>query len=319
MVEKKDYRIVEYDPEKQRVWDEFVRDESVNGTIFHTRNFLSYHPDERFIDQSIIVYHHERPVCVFPACDDEGVAFSHCGSSYGGPILAAEYYRIKKMVPILETIYEYYRGNLAMRIAPSIFGTPRNDPIVYFFSRVMNITCELGVCKNLEVEDLIESMPRQSHRSAIRRNIDNDALVRTPNSRDEIETFYQILKSNLQNHNEEPTHTFKELLGLRKRLGDDQVLLLSFDVKGEMDGGTWVFKASDQTWHTFYIAKDYSKGDYATTPFVLYHAMRRAREEGAAFLNFGICTTEKGKKINEGLFDFKESLGGETINRYILE
>lgn len=319
MVKKADYRIETYNKNKKREWDRFVREQSVNGTLFHTRSFLSYHPKERFSDRSIILHHDDHPVCVFPACVEDGAIFSHSGSSYGGPIVAREYYRIKKLVPLLHKIYAYYNEEVGMRIAPSIMGCFRNDPILYIYSRMLNIRCELGVYKDLRNENLIESIPRQSNRSAIRRNLKNETLVRTPRNPAEVNQFYQILESNLQKHNEQPTHTLDEFINLREILQDDQLLLLSFNENNTLNGGTWIFKASRQTWHTFYIAKDYSHGDYATTPFLLYHAMKRAKEGGIKFLNFGICTQDQGKKMNQGLFDFKESLGGETINRYILE
>jgi hypothetical protein len=47
--------------------------------------------------------------------------------------------------------------------------------------------------------------------------------------------------------------------------------------------------------------------------------MSLARRGGAAFLNFGICTEDQGARMNLGLFDFKESLGGETVNRYLVD
>ena len=35
-------------------WDDFV-DSSDNGTIFHKRTFLSYHPKDRFEDASLVI------------------------------------------------------------------------------------------------------------------------------------------------------------------------------------------------------------------------------------------------------------------------
>jgi hypothetical protein len=35
-------------------------------------------------------------------------------------------------------------------------------------------------------------------------------------------------------------------------------------------------------------------------------------------LNFGICIEDQGRVVNWGLFEFKEGLGGETMNRYLV-
>ena len=37
----------------EKVWDAFVAS-SNNGTLFHTRKFLSYHPKDRFLDHSLV-------------------------------------------------------------------------------------------------------------------------------------------------------------------------------------------------------------------------------------------------------------------------
>ena len=37
------------------LWDKFVKSAN-NGTIFHLRRFLSYHPEGRFVDHSIEFY-----------------------------------------------------------------------------------------------------------------------------------------------------------------------------------------------------------------------------------------------------------------------
>ena len=50
------YRFEESDSIK---WDEFV-DGSYNGTMFHTRTFLSYHPQDRFRDHSLYFQKKEK-------------------------------------------------------------------------------------------------------------------------------------------------------------------------------------------------------------------------------------------------------------------
>lgn len=49
------------------VWDKFIINDSLNGTIYHTRIFLSYH-ENRFIDNSIMIYDKKKLIAVFPCC-----------------------------------------------------------------------------------------------------------------------------------------------------------------------------------------------------------------------------------------------------------
>ena len=45
-------------------WDDFVENRSGNGTLFQTRRFLSYHPEGRFEDRSVLVRSGGELVCV---------------------------------------------------------------------------------------------------------------------------------------------------------------------------------------------------------------------------------------------------------------
>jgi lipid II:glycine glycyltransferase (peptidoglycan interpeptide bridge formation enzyme) len=134
----------------------------------------------------------------------------------------------------------------------------------------------------------------------------------------EYKKFYNILEDNLAYHGVTPTHTLEEFLDLKDRLGSQQMLIAGYNKDEHLVSGTWIIKACKTAWHTLYIAKDYEKGGHAATPCVLYRAMVLAKQAGVPYLNFGICTEDKGQTMNLGLFDFKESFGGETINRYQL-
>ena len=50
----------------EMAWDEFV-ESSNNGTLFHTRKFLNYHPENRFIDHDLIFEKKTHIISVLPA------------------------------------------------------------------------------------------------------------------------------------------------------------------------------------------------------------------------------------------------------------
>ena len=50
------------------MWDSFVKNAN-NGTLFHLRKFLSYHPKGRFVDHSIEFYKKNTLYSVFPAAE----------------------------------------------------------------------------------------------------------------------------------------------------------------------------------------------------------------------------------------------------------
>ncbi|NOZ63191.1 MAG: GNAT family N-acetyltransferase, partial [Calditrichaeota bacterium] len=76
-----------YEEKYQDNWDEFVA-QANNGTIFHTRKFLNYHPADRFEDHSLIFRKEKRMIAIFPATvryeHHRRILTSHRGASYGG-------------------------------------------------------------------------------------------------------------------------------------------------------------------------------------------------------------------------------------------
>ncbi|HKC36044.1 MAG TPA: hypothetical protein VKB95_08275, partial [Chitinophagaceae bacterium] len=59
--------VKEYTEDHHKAWDEFVRNTSRNGGIFQERDFLSYHPDGKFNDASLLFFEKGTLMAVFPA------------------------------------------------------------------------------------------------------------------------------------------------------------------------------------------------------------------------------------------------------------
>jgi len=102
---------VPYEPGLSDEWDEFVR-QSNNGTIFHTRRFLSYHPEDRFEDCSLLFRKKDKLFSVLPAVLKRGSRgkwmISHAGSSMGGPVFDTGT-SIKDTFFLVERLLEFAR------------------------------------------------------------------------------------------------------------------------------------------------------------------------------------------------------------------
>ncbi|MFQ6116434.1 MAG: GNAT family N-acetyltransferase, partial [bacterium] len=74
-------------------WDTFVWD-SNNGTLFHTRRFLNYHPGDRFQDRSLIFKKKQKWLAVLPAAvsqiEGKRILSSHPGASFAGPVFKSD-------------------------------------------------------------------------------------------------------------------------------------------------------------------------------------------------------------------------------------
>ena len=102
-------KIKKFSKNNYDTWDSFVL-KSNNGTLFHLRRFLSYHPEDRFKDHSLEIYKKNTLLSVFPAADiiinDKKLLASHPGSSYGSFILKEEL-SIKDAMEIVSKLIDY--------------------------------------------------------------------------------------------------------------------------------------------------------------------------------------------------------------------
>ena len=87
-----DLSIQKYNKDNLQIWDDFVKNRSCNGTIFHTQNFLSYHPRNRFNDHSIFIYDSNTIAAVILVAQiEENKYYSHPGTSGGGFVIGKNY------------------------------------------------------------------------------------------------------------------------------------------------------------------------------------------------------------------------------------
>ncbi|MCW2483331.1 GNAT family N-acetyltransferase, partial [Candidatus Symbiopectobacterium sp. NZEC135] len=63
-------------------WDKVV-DSSKNGVFLFKIDFFKYH-EEKFNDESLIIYKKNKPVAIFPANGISDVLYTHSGLTYGG-------------------------------------------------------------------------------------------------------------------------------------------------------------------------------------------------------------------------------------------
>jgi hypothetical protein len=111
--------IEKYDKNKLELWDLF-NNNSLNGTIYHSQLFLSYHKN-KFEDTSILIYDKNKLIALFPCCKVNNEYYSHIGSTCGGIVILEEYYELTKLTEIMNNIYEYYDNTLHIKLSESIY------------------------------------------------------------------------------------------------------------------------------------------------------------------------------------------------------
>ena len=318
--------LVKYTDLYEDKWDKLVLDHSMNGTFLQTRNFLNYHPRDRFRDASILVLQGTDLVAVIPACDteDEGKRcfFSHKGSTFGGIIIKEEKYNISFLDELIPRFDEYLRSSgyekALLRCTSQIFTKRPVDLLDYFlFQNGYGQFDEVSFYVDLEraPTDLL-GLLSSSRRRDYRYSLKNGLSFRRLDTDDEIERFYAILVMNLEKFAAKPVHTVRELIEFkRKRLvGETDFYGVFFEDR--LVAGTMLFYFGKEVMHTQYLAQDPDYAQLFLMNYLDFNLISLAREKGFKKFSFGISTEERGKILNKGLALFKEGFGCDyCVNR----
>lgn len=316
--------MLEYYPLKtsnvsQHDWDEFI-ERSDNGTIFHTRRFLSYHPKEKFNDVSLVISKKNNIFAVLPAVilerDGKKILSSHAGASYGSFVYDSDL-NFQEAHDLVEILINYAKENKCDRIQvtppPIIYETKLSNYID--FALVRNgfnyLKREVSSVVQLDVDiDKLEYTYRPEARTALKKAQKCGVqIVET----ERFEEYYEILKKNLKmRHGVTPTHTLDELLKL-KYMFPSKIRLWGAFLEDKLIAGVCNFSANPKVVLAFYISHNEDYQEYRAVNLLFYEIMKRYHDEGYKFLDFGIFTVNM--EPNWGLGRFKENFGSRGIFR----
>lgn len=304
---------------KNDEWDDFVW-KSNDGTIFHTRQFLSYHPPEKFTDASLIFKKNNRLIALFPAVvRNEGISkilSSHRGASYGGFVTPSPL-SIRDSFRLVEGLIEHAGANnftgIELTPPPQIYLNRPNNYIDFallkngFTYRKREISSVIPL--DFPVEEILSTFSSASRRAVRRAQKLN---VKVQESED-YGQFYKILQKNLKmRHHVNPTHSIEELLKL-KSLFPNRIKLFAACAAAKMVAGVVMFITNNNVALAFYISHDEENQQYRGVNVLFYEIIKWTIENKFGFLDFGIFTVNMDP--NWGLARFKESFGAQGIFR----
>lgn len=312
-------KIREYDSGDQEKWDRFVMEKSMNGTFLQTKKFLDYH-GERFQDASLVIYKgNDTIVAVVPACEinEQGrkIFHAHCGSTFGGIVIAEDFYNIEHMDAIMTVLEDYLKekkyDEVRIKCTSDIFSKQNSNLLYYFlFQRGYTSYDELSCYVDFVQynEDIISNFS-SSRRRDYKYSLKNDLVFRKIDDRANIESFYMILCDNLQKFGAVPVHSLEELLDFKEERLRDIVEFYGVFQESRMIAGSMVFLFGTQVFHTQYLAADQSCLKLFPMNFLDANLIMTARERGFRYFSLGTSTEEHGKVLNKHLAEFKEGFG----------
>jgi len=305
-------------------WDEFVINQSRNGTIFHERNFLEYHSEQKFNDASLLFIKKKSnpPIisAVFPSVflETSGVKVlsSHPGSSYGGLIYSPSI-STSGVSDILEQIIDYAKkfqaNSIEIRLPEQIiFSDPPDQELSFLlWHKGFNLkTRELSSAVFLQSRIPLSKLSKKTFSWSVNR-AKSEGLTVSYNF--PVEKIYHLIKNNLEKRYEKsPTHTLDELIDIKNRYPNRIKAWTAMKDKIPV-GVVVVFEINTRAVHDFYIAQDFKYSKFQPLYLIFDSIFHYYRDNHFDWFNFGISSRDKW--IKWGILNFKEGLGGRGVVR----
>jgi hypothetical protein len=272
---------------------------------------MDYH-QERFEDNSLLVFKKDKLIALFPANKLNDVIHSHQGLTYGG-LVTSEIVKLKDVIECFKVILSFYKnvGCSAIEIKqlPSIYTILPNDEIQYllFILKGDLIRRDTLSVINLEHRLKISKDRITGSKRAIKHNI------KIREVHDFNEFWNQVLIPNLKmKHHTQPTHSLEEITLLKLKFPNN---IRQFNVykDGVIVAGTTIFETKFVA-HSQYISANEEKNELGSLDFLHLHLIENVFNDKKYF-DFGISNEQKGKHINNGLNYWKEGFGARTITQ----
>ena len=298
---------LEYESGLKDSWDGFAA-RAKNGTFLFLRDYIEYH-EHRFSDASMMLLEKGNPIALFPANVTGNTVVSHSGLTFGGFITD---YRmtISRMLSVFDTLLENFekRGikRLIYKAIPHIYHiVPAEEDLYALFAHNAKL-----YRRDLSSTIFMSERPRFSRGRRYQIRQANAGDVRVVQSYD-FRTFMTIQEHVLQSRfGVKPVHTCEEMESLAKRFCNN-IKLFAAMRNERMIGGTIIYENKTIAHAQYVSATDEGKQIGALDlvfDYLLNHYYVDKR-----FFDFGISTTEEGRRLNEGLIQYKEGYGARAV------
>lgn len=291
-------------------WDDFLRD-SICPSFLHSRRFLNHHED-RFRDQSLVVYRDEEIVGLLPAAEDptdERRVVSHPGATYGGVVTNGSI-GPDAMLGVVQAISGYFAGQGYEELMY------RSVPFFYYLRPYSLDVFALKTCgAQLVFQDLaatidltnrghVRERRRRDIRSRLRRGLEIEHGAHLSAS-----CWSVVVDNRHERFGVDPVHSQDEI-ELITRLFPEQVLWSAAVWESEVVATTIVFRMGT-TDHLQYMANSELGRQTHALDALVEDAIQQAVGAGKRYFDFG-KSSKDGRDLNASLHAYKESFGAGT-------
>lgn len=310
--------IIPYTPEWKEKWDAFVL-HSNNGTMFHLQQFLNYHPPEKFQFHHLIFLEKNQIQAVLPGGLKNGIFESPVGASYGS--FVTKDIRFQEALTLVSQLLEYGRKQgfkeILLTPAPFIYENIPNQSLDFalLWKGFRYETHYISSAVKLDPHQDILARFQDTARRNIKKSLKNPDIRVELN--EDYEAFYPILVKNKAKHGVKPTHSFEDLMAL-KRLLPDRLKLFMLYYKNIPIAGSLLFLTNANVALCFYIMLLYEYAHLKPTDRLMYESIRYATEKGFRYFDIGVSqetSAENPMTPRLSLIEYKEHFDARTVMR----
>jgi len=304
-------------------WEEFWQ-EAVNGTLFHSLKFMSYHPADRFKQHHIAFRHKGNLVGVILGAesDEDGIKtwISHPGASYGGPAWSSKlhYHQIESLIMAL-VVHARNEGFRRIKLTPPpvIYNEDPEQSLDFALKRngFNIIRWELTQAVRLDFDeqqlmDMMRNKTRTAFRKARREGCEF-RIIENP-TQAEYDRFWEILVENRAGLGVVPAHS-REEIELLHNLVPENLMMAAIEHNGKMVAVIWNFICNPHTVLEFYMAHVAEAQIFRPVTLLTYYSLLWAKQKGFKWMDFGISSI--WGEPTWGLMKYKENFNARHFMR----
>lgn len=301
-------QVIKYNDSYKNQWDDFVR-QSKNGTFLFLRDYMEYHKS-RFEDMSLIILDKkDRIIALLPANMKSGQLITHEGLTYGGFVYnhhMTQPAMIDLFAAIIEHLHHLQIKLFYYKTIPMIYHKgPSHEDLYPLFL----LNAPLARRDTLTVIDNLYPVQFQNRRLRMIKKASTKSFSLQRHSC--YRPFWKILEENLKKrHHTTPVHSIEEM----QKLADtfpDHIKLFCVSLDNEIVSGAVIYE-TDTVAHFQYIAANETGKTSGALDWMIASLIQDTYSQ-KRYIDLGISNELAGRKINQGLIDFKEGFGGRTI------
>lgn len=295
-----------YSTKDKKNWDNLVIN-SKNGIFLFERNYMDYHCD-RFIDHSLIFTKKNKIVAAFPANEKGDEIISHGGLTFGSLIMSKRL-RTIEVLEIFDKMKIYYSDlgfkKIIYKPTPSIFHKyPAEEDLYALFKLDAQISRrDISSVININSKLTFSQTKRQAIAKCISKNV---KCVENTN----FTEFWDLLEKVLLKFDAKPVHTLEEITLLHNAF-PEKIRLFEARSGDALLAGVVIYDFG-QTVHTQYMANSQEGRCIGALDFINNDLLKNVFNDKSHY-SFGISTELQGIKLNKGLIQQKEMMGGRAI------